>query len=123
MRKIKGFEKKEMDAYKVRLRLLREVVASGSQQAFADRIGIEMKRWNNYERGYPIPREIAFHLKEKLDEPLAEWLWWGLDKHLSPQFRAKLKTAEQRIEARTKAEAELAAAKKQVELIKKRIRA
>jgi hypothetical protein len=122
MKKIKGFEK-DADAYKARLRLLREVVAAGSQQVFADKIGIDMKRWNNYERGYPIPREIAFLLREKLKEPLAEWLWWGLDKHLSPQFRANLKTAEQRAAARAKAEAELAAAKKQVELLKKKVRA
>ncbi|MGX1171256.1 transcriptional regulator with XRE-family HTH domain [Bradyrhizobium sp. USDA 372] len=122
MKKIKGFEK-EMDAYKARLKLLREVVSSGSQQDFADKIGIDMKRWNNYERGYPIPREIAFLLREKLKEPLAEWLWWGLDKHLSPQFKAKLKTAEQRIEARAKQEAELAAAKKAYETLKKAVRA
>lgn len=122
MKKIKGFEK-DADAYKARLRLLREVVAAGSQQVFADKIGIDMKRWNNYERGYPIPREIAFLLREKLKEPLAEWLWWGLDKHLSPQFRASLKIAEQRAAARAKAEAELAEAKKQVELLKKKVRA
>ncbi|QIO34357.1 hypothetical protein [Bradyrhizobium sp. 1(2017)] len=121
MKKIKGFEE-DFEGYKSRLRLLREAVAAGSQQVIADKLKIDMKRWNNYERGYPIPREIAFILKAQTGESLAEWLWWGDTGNLSPQFTRKLQAAEATKREREKAEAEFEAAKMKLESLKKKQR-
>jgi transcriptional regulator with XRE-family HTH domain len=34
----------------------------GKQAAFARRMGIDIRSWNNYERGHPIPRDQALAL-------------------------------------------------------------
>lgn len=119
MKKIKGFEK-YVEGYKLRIRLLRDVVAAGSQREMADALEIDMKRWNNYERGYPVPREIAFLLKEKFEGFDISWLWYGEIDKLSPLFRKKVLKASQKLSALTEAEAELAKAKKRVETLQGR---
>lgn len=93
MKKIEG----NVEAYIRRLRILREVVCGSSdisQQEFADRLGIDMKRWNNYERGYPVPREIAFMLHNEFPGVSIEWIWFGNPNNLSPQYRQKIDAIE-----------------------------
>jgi hypothetical protein len=113
MKQVKGFEKYRA-GYKARLRILKDIIDADSQQAIADKLGIEMKRWNNYERGYPIPREIAFLLREKLPGMSAEWLWFGDTGNLSPQFIKKIKEVQTNGEARAKAIKELEEAEKKL---------
>jgi transcriptional regulator with XRE-family HTH domain len=79
-----------VEEYKERLKMLREIVSGENQQDFADRIGIPFKRWNNYERGYPIPRETAFILMEKFKGVSVEWIWFGMEGNLSTDFRQRI---------------------------------
>lgn len=117
MRKINGFEQ-HMAGYKHRLRLFREVIAVRSQQDIADALGIDLKRWNNYERGYPIPREIAFLIREKFPGMSVEWLWWGDMGNLSSKYTRRLALAEKRLAERDTAQAELEKALKRVKQLK-----
>jgi hypothetical protein len=113
MKQIKGFEK-HVESYKHRLRLLRVIVAAGSQQDIADALSIDMKRWNNYERGYPLPRETAFLIMEKFPGMSAQWLWFGWEGDLSPQFKKKIREAETNTREREQALLELEQAKKKL---------
>ena len=113
MKQVKGFEKYKA-GYKVRLAILKEITDADSQQAIASKLGIAMKRWNNYERGYPIPREIAFILREKLPGMSAEWLWFGDEGNLSPQFKKKITKHRSQGEARAQAIKELQLAEKKL---------
>jgi transcriptional regulator with XRE-family HTH domain len=111
MVKIEGFD---VVAYKRRLRLLREIVSGENQNDFAERIGIDMKRWNNYERGYPIPREVAFILHAEIPGVSIEWIWWGMTGNLSQSFIDRLKMAEQVERERSRALVALDKAKARV---------
>lgn len=91
MKAIKGFD---TAAYRQRLQLLREIVSGENQQEFAERLGIPFKRWNNYERGYPVPRETAFILMDKIKGLSVEWIWFGMTGNLSADFERKIKAAE-----------------------------
>jgi transcriptional regulator with XRE-family HTH domain len=89
--KIAGFD---TAAYQRRLKLLREIVSGENQQEFAERLGIPFKRWNNYERGYPVPRETAFLLMQRFPGISIEWLWFDMKGNLSPFYRDKIEAAE-----------------------------
>lgn len=91
MRQIDGFD---TTAYQRRLRLLREIISGENQQDFAARLGIPFKRWSNYERGYPVPRETAFLLMAKFPGISVEWVWFGLTGNLSQHYADKIKAAE-----------------------------
>ena len=96
-RKIKGFgnfEGFDVDAYQRRLRILREVVAGANQTEFAKKLGIDFKRWSNYERGYPVPREVAFMIHKTFQGMSIEWIWFGSKTSLSPYYRDKIDLAE-----------------------------
>lgn len=80
--------------YKHRLRLLREIISGENQQEFAERLGIDMKRWNNYERGYPVPREVAFLLMEKFPGISIEWVWFGMKGNMSKHYMDRIIAAE-----------------------------
>jgi hypothetical protein len=81
--------------YQRRLKLLREIISGENQQDFAQRLGIPFKRWNNYERGYPVPRETAFILMAKFPGISIEWLWFGMTGNLSEAYANRIKIAEQ----------------------------
>lgn len=96
-RKLAGFGKSQgfdVDAYRRRLRLLREVVSGDNQSDFARRLGIDFKRWSNYERGYPVPREVAFLLHRKFPGMSIEWIWFGSTTSLSAEYRDRILLAE-----------------------------
>ena len=94
-RKLKGFKNFDVDAYKRRLRIMREILAGANQTEFAKLLGVDFKRWSNYERGYPLPREVAFLIDERFPGMSIEWLWYGRTTALSfEKFRAKIEIAE-----------------------------
>ena len=95
------------DEYRERLKLLREIISGENQQDFAERVGVPFKRWNNYERGYPVPRETAFILMEKFPGMSIEWIWFGMEGNLSNAFRERIRAVE-------KARKDVATAAKQV---------
>lgn len=109
LKKSNGFN---VDEYKRRLRLLREIIAGSNQTEFAERLGIDFKRWSNYERGYPVPRETAFLLMEKFPGISVEWLWFGWTGNLSAFYRDKIDVAVKHELERVRAEAALEKAKK-----------
>jgi transcriptional regulator with XRE-family HTH domain len=84
----------DADAYKRRLRIMREIISGDNQTDFAKRLGIDFKRWSNYERGYPVPREVAWKLYEKFPGMSIEWLWYGSKTSLSNDYRDKIAIAE-----------------------------
>jgi hypothetical protein len=88
------FKSFNIAAYRKRLRILREIVAGDSQQDFARKIGIELKRWNNYERGYPVPREVAFIIRERLPGMCVTWLWWGDTGNVTKHWLDKIEALE-----------------------------
>jgi len=83
----------DQNAYVRRLQLLREIVSGENQVEFSERLGIDVKRWNNYERGYPLPREIAFLLR-RLFDVCPGWIWFGLDGNMPTHLKEKIRAAE-----------------------------
>lgn len=96
VKKVEGLEAYGFDIkkYQQRLKLMRQIVSGENQQDFAARIGVDQKRWNNYEQGYPIPRHVAMMLISKLDGMSVEWLWFGKEGNLSADYRDRIRTAE-----------------------------
>lgn len=84
----------DVEAYKKRLRIMREILSGDNQTDFAKRLGIDFKRWSNYERGYPVPREVAFLLRKEFPGMSIEWIWWGSYEALSPAYKEKILLAE-----------------------------
>jgi hypothetical protein len=79
-----------------RLHILRHYVAGsdhGSKARFAARIGIEYKRWNNFERGYPIPRDMAIHLVKAIHGLTLDWIYLGREDGLSVVLQRALTEA------------------------------
>jgi len=76
-----------------RLKLLRRVVSGESQTAFAARLGIETKRWNNFERGSPLSKEVAFLIVKKFPNVTLDWLWLGNADGMPVRFQRELEEA------------------------------
>lgn len=90
----KHMEGFDVEAYKKRLRIMREILSGDNQTEFAKRLGIDFKRWSNYERGYPVPREVAFLLRNKFPGMSIEWIWFGSYDSLSSSYKEKILLAE-----------------------------
>lgn len=76
-----------------RLRLLRaEKGFSGPR--FAEWIGVEYPRWNNYERGYPLPAPIALILCQKFPGLTLDWLYRGRLEGMTLDLVRRLEVAE-----------------------------
>jgi len=77
-----------------RLRDLREKVhgfsGHGGQKAFAEWLDIDPRRWNNFERGFPLSREIEDKLVAKTPGLSVEWLRHGGERQLSVELARKL---------------------------------
>lgn len=114
MRKID--EDFDVAGYKYRLQLLREIVSGENQVQFAKRLGVPFKRWSNYERGYPVPRETAWLICQTFPGISAEWLWWGWQGNLKQPYK-------KRIEAAQKFEKERLAAERAAEEAQARLKA
>jgi transcriptional regulator with XRE-family HTH domain len=111
VKRIEGFD---VAAYQARLRLLREMISGENQADFARRLGIPVKRWSNYERGYPVPRETAWALKDRFKVSV-EWIWWGWEANMPAPLLARLKTAQ-------KHEKELSALRREASEATKKLR-
>jgi len=89
----KGMEddEKNKDAGQARrLRLLREVKGYKTASHFAREMGIEYKRWNNFENGYPLSKEAAFILVKRIPGLTLDWLFFGRLDGLSFQLAREL---------------------------------
>lgn len=59
-----------------RLRLLRVALGFAESKDFAAHLRIGYHRWNAFENGAPLSKEIAFLLRELTGVSL-DWLWYG----------------------------------------------
>ena len=76
-----------------RLRILRQRAQGGeqgSQARFAAQIGIEYRRWNNYERGHPLSRDMAVLLVNRIHGLTLDWLYLGREDGLSTKLQREL---------------------------------
>ena len=74
-----------------RARMLREAMGYSTQKAFAQRYGFSLARWNNYERGWPIPYRVAYGLAGKIKGLSALWITEGDEGGLSLEMARKLR--------------------------------
>jgi hypothetical protein len=88
----------------VRLRHLRAVLGERSAKAFAARLGIEYKRWNNFENGSPLSRDAAFILVKAVPGLTLDWLYFGERAGLSYDLAVRLDRAASNGKASTKDE-------------------
>jgi hypothetical protein len=71
-----------------RLRVLRFRVCGndvGSQSRFALLVGIKIRRWNNYEHAWPLPRDAAVRIVLHTPGLTTDWIWLGRP-HGMPQM-------------------------------------
>ena len=73
-----------------RLRTLRHVISGENQTAFAQRIGIEVQRWNNFERGLPLSKPVAFLLVGQVPGLTLDWLFLGVEDGLPIKLQREL---------------------------------
>ena len=90
---MRNYSPESNEAVSERLMLLRQVVSGSNQTAFAIRMGIEVKRWNNFERGLPLSKEIAFLLVKKVPGLTLDWLWLGNEGGLPLKLQRELAEA------------------------------
>lgn len=102
--------------YLHRLRLMREILGL-NQIEFAEQLGVPHKRWTNYERGYPIPRQVAWILWDRYGVSV-EWLWYGATGNLTNGFIERLKVAEVTDRERLAAERQMDRAKARLKEVK-----
>ena len=76
-----------------RLKALRHMIAGENQTTFAAQMGIEVKRWNNFERGSPLSKEIAFLLVQKIPGLTLDWLFLGREDGLTRTRQLELADA------------------------------
>ncbi len=76
-----------------RLKALRFMIARDNQTTFAAQMGIEVKRWNNFERGSPLSKEIAFLLVQKIPGLTLDWLFLGREDGLTRTRQLELADA------------------------------
>jgi transcriptional regulator with XRE-family HTH domain len=66
------------DPTALRLKRLRLAKGFKSGAEFARFLGVSKGRWNNFERGFPMPKEIIELLcKKKIPGLTSDWLYWG----------------------------------------------
>lgn len=81
----------------VRARLLRRLVEGddrGAQTRFAKKLGIDYNRWNNFERGSPISREIEDLLASSIPGLTVDFVRRGARGGLSVALSAALDALE-----------------------------
>ncbi len=66
-----------------RARLLVEVMEAESSADFARWLGIDPRRWHNFEAGYPISRDVATRLMRKIPGLSFDWIFEGSPRGLS----------------------------------------
>jgi hypothetical protein len=76
-----------------RLRALRFYLAGDNQTAFGKRYGIEVKRWNNFEREMSLSKGIAFLLVQKIPGLTLDWLYLGNEDGLPVKLQRELAEA------------------------------
>lgn len=87
---MRNLDPESNEAVARRLQILRRTVSKDNQAAFAARLGIEPKRWNNFERGTPLSKEIAFLIVKKFPDFTLDWLWHAKTKGMPQSLQWEL---------------------------------
>lgn len=74
-----------------RLRHLRRALFDESGPVFARRLGVSYERWNNYERGLPLSRDVAIRLCERIPGMSLDYLFFGTMNGLSGRIIEQLR--------------------------------
>jgi transcriptional regulator with XRE-family HTH domain len=76
-----------------RARRLREAMGfngRGSQQKFAEFLGVERSTWNNVECGAPLGKEMALRIVRKFPGVTLDWLFLGRPEGLTVEMARML---------------------------------
>lgn len=73
-----------------RLRLLRTALGYETASSFAAFLGIIQQRYNAFENGSPLSREIAFRLVQKIPGLSLDWLYFGKAEGLPLELARRL---------------------------------
>ncbi len=73
----KGDLVEEVPGQADRLRRLRAAIGYETATGFAVFLDIGIQRYNNFENGTPLSREIAFRLVQKVPGLTLDWLYFG----------------------------------------------
>jgi hypothetical protein len=76
-----------------RLILLREALGFKKATAFAAHVNLDYKRYHNFERDNPIPRDAALTLVRAIPGLTTDWLYLGREEGLSFSLLSKLREA------------------------------
>ena len=85
--------KREIPEVSARLQAVRHLVAGDNQTLFSGQIGIDVKRWNNFERGSPLSKEVAILLVRKVPGLTLDWLYLGIESGLPLALQRELAAA------------------------------
>lgn len=81
----------------VRLRAIMVAEQMTTQDAFADKIGVEKKRLNNVLVGYPLSIDVAVKIKRSIPGVSMDWLYDGDEDALPVSLRDRLRVAERTV--------------------------
>lgn len=73
-----------------RLRRLRKAYSFETSTAFAAFLDISVQRWNAFENGAPLSREVAFRLVQKFSGLSLDWLYFGKTEALPLELARRL---------------------------------
>ena len=87
--------KKEVppDSQAARMTRLRVALGYDNQVAFAAFVGVDSKRWNNFERGNQVSVEVAKLLVQRIPGLSMDWIYLGSTRGLTLEMATKLGTA------------------------------
>lgn len=78
---------------KGRLIAIRKLYDGDNATKFAQRVGLNVKQWNNFERGYPLSRNAAFQLRSVIKTITIDWIWFGDERGMSVDLLNQLRIA------------------------------
>lgn len=80
----------EVPGQSERLKRLRAALDFPTSTAFAAFIGVSVQRWNAFENGAPLSREVAFRLVQKISGLSLDWLYFGKTEALPLELARRL---------------------------------
>jgi hypothetical protein len=73
-----------------RLKRLREALGYDTSTAFANFLDLLPNRYNNFENGLALSREVVFRMVQKVPGLSVDWLWFGKPDGLSVSLAQRL---------------------------------
>jgi DNA-binding XRE family transcriptional regulator len=83
-------EPEEVPGQSERLRRLRKAFGFDTSTAFAAAIDVSVQRWNAFENGAPLSREVAFIVVRKFSGLSLDWLYFGKTEALPLELARRL---------------------------------